>query len=60
MTPSLERRRSEAHRSRQSPFGPWLIRSAVLALCLGAIYLYQVRGTALLMDLAALGGMFCF
>jgi hypothetical protein len=39
--------------------GPWIIRSALLGLCLGAVYLYRVRGTALLMDLSALGGMFC-
>jgi hypothetical protein len=60
MTPGLERSRSGAHRFSRSQFGPWLIRSAVLLLCVGAVYLYKVRGTALLMDLAALGGMFCF
>jgi hypothetical protein len=55
MTPKLEPSRL-GHRV----LGPWLIRSAVLGMCVGAVYLYQVRGAALLMDLAALGGMFCF
>ena len=40
---------------------PWLIGGAVAALVLGAAYLYAVRGTALLLDLAAAaGGLFCF
>jgi hypothetical protein len=39
----------------------WLIGGSVGALALGAAYLYAVRGTALLLDLAAAaGGMFCF
>jgi hypothetical protein len=41
--------------------GPWLIGGLVTALCLGAAYLYTVRGTALLLDLAAAaGGLFCY
>jgi hypothetical protein len=45
----------------RSNSGPWLIGSAVAALFLGAVYLYMVRGTALLLDLAAAaGGLFCF
>jgi hypothetical protein len=41
--------------------GPWLIGGTVSALVLGAAYLYTVRGTALLLDMAAAaGGMFCF
>jgi hypothetical protein len=39
--------------------GPWLIGCGVSALVVGAAYLYTVRGTALLLDMAA-GGMFCF
>jgi hypothetical protein len=41
--------------------GPWLIGGMVAALVLSAAYLYTVRGTALLLDMAAAaGGMFCF
>jgi hypothetical protein len=40
--------------------GRWLIRAALVGLFLSAVYLYRVRGTALLMDLAALGGLICF
>lgn len=41
--------------------GPWLIGGAVVVLMAGATYLYAVRGTALLLDMAAAaGGMFCF
>jgi hypothetical protein len=40
---------------------PWLIGGTVAALFLGAAYLYMLRGTALLLDLAAAaGGLFCF
>jgi hypothetical protein len=46
--------------SRSNP-GAWLIGGTVAALGLGAAYLYMVRGTALLLDLAAgAGGLFCF
>jgi hypothetical protein len=41
--------------------GPWLIGGVVSALVVSAAYLYTVRGTALLLDMAAAtGGMFCF
>jgi hypothetical protein len=41
--------------------GPWLIGGAVATLFLSAAYLYTVRGTALLLDMAAAaGGLFCF
>jgi hypothetical protein len=41
--------------------GPWLIGGVVASLVLGATYLYSVRGTALLLDMAAAAaGMFCF
>ena len=40
--------------------GPRLVGIAVAALAIGATYLYAVRGSALLLDLAALGGMICF
>jgi hypothetical protein len=41
--------------------GPWIVGSLVAVLVLGATYLYAVRGTAMLLDLAAAaGGMFCF
>jgi hypothetical protein len=41
--------------------GQWLIGGGVTALVVGAAYLYTVRGTALLLDMAAAaGGMFCF
>jgi hypothetical protein len=40
--------------------GPWLIGSVVAGLVAGATYLYTVRGAALLLDMAAVGGMFCF
>jgi hypothetical protein len=40
---------------------PWLIGGTAAALFLGAAYLYAVRGTALLLDLAAAaGGLICF
>jgi hypothetical protein len=40
--------------------GPWIVRSLVLGLVLGAVYLYAVRGSALLMDLASgAAGLFC-
>jgi hypothetical protein len=38
----------------------WLLRGTLGMLVLGAGYLYAVRGPALLLDLAAAGGMFCF
>ena len=45
----------------QRSSGPWLIGSLVAAMVLGATYLYAVRGTVMLLDMAAaVGGMFCF
>jgi hypothetical protein len=48
-------------KSGSQSIGIWLTGGLVTALCLGAAYLYTVRGTALLLDLAAAaGGLFCY
>ena len=53
--------RWEAEMLSQRSSGPWLIGSLVAAMVLGATYLYAVRGTVMLLDMAAaVGGMFCF
>jgi hypothetical protein len=38
----------------------WAVLAAIGLLLAGALYLVSVRGEALLLDLAALGRIFCF
>ncbi len=38
----------------------WAVLGAVAAVLGGALYLIAVRGEALLLDLSALGRIFCF
>jgi hypothetical protein len=38
----------------------WAVLAAVGLVLVGAIYLVSVRGEALLLDLSALGRIFCF
>jgi hypothetical protein len=53
---------SEQEAARQSMPGSirWAVLAAVGLVLAGALYLVSVRGEALLLDLSALGRIFCF